>query len=267
MRKKTETILNVATLQQAETTVKIIGTTPLIQNRMPAKVMQGLLVGTRKKTRAERLDLKHDPHSEFLDAAEIMEDGPTALGLRVVAVKTAMTEAALETAGVTKTSAQRLLFMPGDRVPLYGIPKLRMDVVRSADINHTPDIRSRPCLEQWGAELSIKFVTPQLSMQAVMTLLFNAGIVIGIGDGRQAKGKLGCGLFRVVSGKDEEWDFLTSRCGRDAQMKALDNPEFYDKDSADLMAFWVEEYNRRGTETVIVEDKKGRKNGGVEANA
>ena len=66
-----------------------------------------------------------------------MPDGPTVLGLRVTAVKAAMCQAAIETAGLTKTGAQRLLFMPGDVVPLYGIPQLRCDVV--------PVIGTQPC--------------------------------------------------------------------------------------------------------------------------
>lgn len=262
--RKSESIISVVALQRATMSVRIIGSRPLIQNRMPAKVMQGLLVGTRKKTKAERLDIKHDPHNEFLQAAEIMPSGPTALGLRVVAIKSAMADAALETAGVTKTSVQRLLFMPGDRVPLYGIPKLRMDVVRSADMNRTPDIRSRPCLEQWGAEIEVSFVTPQLSAQSILSLLHNAGLVIGVGDGRQAKGKLNCGLFRIVTEDDDEWNYLIENCGRAAQEEALNNPQFYDQDSADLMAFWNEEYERRTHEAVTLPTPKAAKkpNGG-----
>lgn len=261
---KRESTLYITPLSSQRVTVRIIGRTPMIQNRMPAKVMQGLLLGSRKKTRADKLEIKHDPHMEFLQAAEIMKDGPTALGLKVVSVKAAMADAALETAGVTKTSAQRLLFMPGDRVPLFGVPKLRMDVVRTADMNHTPDIRCRPCLEQWCAALDIEYVTPQLTYQSVFSLLFNAGIVIGIGDGRQAKGKLNCGLFRVLNNtdEDEEWNFLTSECGREAQQQALDNPQFYDQDSADLFGFWQEEYDRRSAEVTTVAQPKTRQRNG-----
>jgi hypothetical protein len=145
--KKTETAeIQIQPLKRGMCKLRIIGTTPLFQNRMSNKVKGMLLVGGSKKTRAEKLEIKHDPYQEFRDSAEILEGGPAALGLRVTALKAAMAMAVLETAGVTKASAQRLIFMPGDFTPLYGTPQLRMDVTRSADINKTPDIRTRAFL-------------------------------------------------------------------------------------------------------------------------
>jgi len=239
--------INITTLKRGTVKLRIIGTQPLFQNRMANKVKEGLLVGTRKKTKAERQEIKHDPIAEFRSSAEIVPTGPTALGLRVVAVKAAMCTAALETAGITKTSAQRLLFMPGDFVPLYGTPYLRMDVVRSADINRTPDVRSRAFLPKWGAEIDIHFISPQLSVNSVVNLLCNAGILIGVGDFRQEKGKGGFGSFRVIGegDKDAEWDELVSAHGRGAQEAAIKNPEYADRDTADLMDFYTSEVNRR----------------------
>jgi hypothetical protein len=227
--------------------LRIIGVEPLFQNRMASKVKQILLVGGRKKTAADRAHIKHDPIQEFRDSAEIVPDGPTALGLRVVAVKTAMCTAALETAGITKTSAQRLIFMPGDFAPLYGTPQLRMDVVRQADISRTPDIRSRCFLPTWGAEIGIRFITPQLSLLSVVSLLCNAGILVGVGDYRQEKGKAGFGTFRVLAEDedDQEWDALVQNHGREAQEAALREPVYADRDTADLMEFYEAEKLRR----------------------
>src|SRR5512139_1014108 len=215
---KTETTseIHITPLKRRSVRLRIIGEQPLFQNRMANKVKEGLLVGTKKKTKAERQEIKHDPLSEFRSSAEIIPSGPTALGLRVVAVKAAMCTAALETAGITKTSAQRLLFMPGDFVPLYGTPYLRMDVVRSADINRTPDVRTRAFLPKWGAEIEINYIVPQLSVTSVVTLLCNAGVLIGVGDFRQEKGKGGFGSFRVLGEgeQDAEWDELIENHGR-----------------------------------------------------
>lgn len=245
---KTESAeIQITPLKRGAVRLRIIGTQPLFQNRMANKVKEGLLVGTRKKTKAERQEIKHDPLSEFRNSAEIVPSGPTALGLRVVAVKAAMCTAALETAGITKTSAQRLLFMPGDFVPLYGTPQLRMDVVRSADINRTPDVRTRAFLPKWGAEVEIHFITPQLSVTSVVNLLCNAGVLIGVGDFRQEKGKGGFGSFRVIGeGEDDaEWNDLVSKHGRAAQTAALENPEYADRDTEDLMDFYTGEVRRR----------------------
>jgi hypothetical protein len=246
--KKQETAeISVQPLKRASVKLRIIGTTPLFQNRMANKAKEQLLVGGQKKGKADRAKIKHNPLEEYRNSAEILPAGPTALGLRVVAVKAAMATAALETPGLTKSSAQRLLFMPGDFVPLYGTPQLRMDVVRSADINRTPDIRSRCYLPRWGAEVDINFVVPQLSVSAVVALLCNAGVLIGVGDFRQEKGKGAFGSFRVLGeGEDDaEWNDLVAHHGRAEQLAALDSPEYADKDTVDLMEFYEAEVRRR----------------------
>ena len=239
--------ITVQPLKQATLKLRIIGTTPLFQNRMANKVKQGLLVGSGKKTKAEKASIKHDPRREFRDSAEIVPVGPTALGLRVVAVKASMCTAALETPGLTKTSTQRLLFMPGDFFPLYGTPQLRMDVTRSADINRTPDVRTRAFLPKWGAEVTVQFIVPQFSMNSVIALLCNAGVLIGVGDYRQEKGKGAFGSFRVIGEgqKDPEWDDLVKNHARAAQERALENPECADRDTEDLMDFYAGEVKRR----------------------
>src|SRR5208282_5943743 len=115
--------ISVVPLKQGVVNIRIIGTTALFQNRMANKVKEGLLLGGGKKTAAEKKVIKHHPIEEYRSSAEILPDGPTALGLRVTAVKAAMCSAALETAGLTKASTQRLIFMPGDLAALYGTPQ------------------------------------------------------------------------------------------------------------------------------------------------
>ena len=245
--KKAETSIHVPVLKQGIAKLRIIGTTPMFQNRMANKATHSLLVGSKKKTLAEKALIKHNPPDEYRNSAEKVRDGPTALGLRVVAVKAAMCTAALETAGITKTSSQRLLFMPGDLTPLYGIPQLRMDIVRSADINKTPDVRTRCFIPKWGAEIEIKYITPQLSIASVVALLCNAGVLVGVGDFRQEKGKGSFGSFRVLGEgqEDHEWDDLVTNHGRMAQLAALENPEFANADTVELMEFYESEVKRR----------------------
>jgi len=248
-RKAAETTeISIPTLRRASIRLRIIGTTPLFQNRMSAKFKQTMLVPPGRKTKADRATtMKHDPMREYQDSAEILPDGPTALGIRVVAIKAAMAKAALETPGLSMASAQRLLFMPGDFFPLYGTPQLRMDVTRSADIAKTPDIRTRAFLPKWGAEVEIQYIIPQLSLQAVVNLLCNAGVLIGVGDFRQEKGKGAFGSFRVITATepDDEWDDLIANHGRDVQEPALIEPEYANKDTEDLMAFYESEVSRR----------------------
>lgn len=244
--KETTSELEIVPLQLVTTTLRIIGRTPMFHNRMANKAMQTLLVGGKRKSAADRLVIKHEPLSEYRNSAHIVDDGPTALGLPITAVKAAMSTAAIDTAGLFKSTTQRLLFMPGDYYALYGIPQLRMDVVRSADQNRTPDIRSRAFLPRWCAEVEIAFVSPQLSLRSVTTLLCNAGMLVGVGDFRQEKGKGAYGAFRVLGDQqDDEWDELVETQGREPQMEALADPEYANRETADLMAFYEQEVRSR----------------------
>lgn len=236
-------------LRLGETRMRIIGTQPLYQNKMSEKAKRSLLAGGKKKTAAEKAEIKHDPESEYVAAVHYMLDGPTAVGLSLIAVKGALCTAALETAGITKTSAQRLIIITGEFVPLYGTPQLKMDVVRNADINRTPDIRTRPFFPMWGAEVTIYHVLPQLGSRSVYTLAANAGIVVGLGDYRQEKGKGSFGSFRVISAdeQDDEWDELVAHHGRAQQEAAIADPEYADRDTANLMRFMLEERKKRAS--------------------
>lgn len=265
-QKQTEQTIEVKALRRGAIRLRIIGVTPLFQNRMPEKVKQILMLGGQRKTAAERKEIKHHPFDEFRSSAEIVKDGPTALGLRTIAIKSAMCSAAIETEGVTKASVQRLMYLPGECAALYGTPQLRLDVVRCANIDRTPDVRSRAFLPVWGAEVDITYVMPQLNPTSVISLLCNAGILIGVGDYRQEKGKGNFGLFRVIGEgeQDDEWDMLVRYHGRKAQLAALESPEFANEETAELMALYSDEVSRRdsGSKNILtVKVGAGARNG------
>lgn len=240
--------LQIDALKQGRVTLRMIGQTPFYCNSMSAKAKRTLLIGGGKKTAAEKRELKHDPEAEFRDSIYRLPGGPTLLGFPAPGVKGAMATAALETPGVTKTSVQRLIFLPEQRIKVWGRPLLKCDVVRSADMNKTPDIRTRAFLPRWCAEVDIAFVTPTLSIHAVVSLLSNAGVVVGIGDFRQEKGRGSYGTF-TVAGDDLGdwqglWDEITAE-GRKVQEEAMANPEPADEETAMLLEMLDEERARR----------------------
>jgi hypothetical protein len=240
--------LSIDALKQGRVTLRIVGRTPLYFNSMSAKAMRTLLVGGGKKTTAERRELKHDPETEYRDSVYRVQSGPTLLGFPAPGIKGAMSTAALETAGITKSSVQRLIFLPQDKINVWGLPYLKMDVVRSADINKTPDVRTRAFLPRWCAEVDIAFVTPTLSLQGIVSLLQNAGVIVGIGDFRQEKGRGSFGTFDVIGDNGvttDMWDELTADEGRDAQQYALDHPQPADDTTRELMTFLNSERVRR----------------------
>lgn len=241
--------IEIPALKRATIKLRLIGTTPMFQNRMTEKAKQSFLAGSSGEGKGKKKtgEIKHHPLDEFRSSAEQMDTGPTALGVRVIAIKAAMCTAALETAGITKTSAQRLIFMPGELFPLYGTPQLRMDIVRSAGIGATPDIRTRAFLPRWGTEIEVSFITPQLGVASIATLLANAGVLVGIGDFRQEKGKGSFGGFRVITADqpDPEWDELVANHGRAAQELALANPAYANEETSELVDFYLSEMRRR----------------------
>jgi len=246
--KKAETGLHIDALKQGRVKLRMIGTTPMYFNAMSAKAKRTLLIGGGKKTAAERKELKHNPEEEYRDSVYRLPAGDTLLGFPAPGVKGAMATAALETPGVTKTSVQRLIFLPEQKIRVWGKPYLKMDVVRSADMAKTPDIRTRAFLPRWCAEVDIAFVTPTLSVHSVVSLLSNAGAIVGIGDFRQEKGRGSYGTF-AVAGDDlgdwsDYWAEVTAE-GRAVQEAAMADPEFADDDTAELMALLQDERMRR----------------------
>lgn len=241
---KTEAEIAIQIIKQGQVKVRVVGTTPLYFNAMSAKAKRTLLIGGAKKTAAEKAQIKHDPEQEYRDSAYKTSSGPTLLFVPTAAFKGAMATAALATPGMKKTDVQRLVFMPQPIVPVWGTPKLKMDVVRSADMNRTPDVRTRAFLQNWCAEIDIRFATPQLSAHGVVTLLANAGIVAGVGDFRQEKGRGSYGTFVPVADDDEAFAEIQKQ-GRAAQQAALDRPECADDETAELMAMLAEARSKR----------------------
>lgn len=242
-------VLEIEQMKRSEVTLRIIGQTGLYFNSMSRKAMGTLLIGGGKKTAAEKREIKHNPEQEFNESVYRMKDGPTLLGFPSPAIKGAMATAALETKSVTKTSVNRLLFVPDYRFAIFGKPYLRMDVVRSADMNRTPDIRTRAYLPEWCCEVRVEYSSDRFSVHSIVSMLSNAGQTVGIGDFRQEKGKGNFGTF-TVHGTDMDddaqaaWDRITAQ-GRAIQQEAMENPESYDDDTEELMVFLRRERMRR----------------------
>jgi hypothetical protein len=121
-----------------------------------------------------------------------------------------------------------------------------MAVTRSADINRTPDIRTRAILPEWACELSITFTTSVLRESSIVNLLSAAGVQSGVGDWRQEKGSGSYGSFRLVNKTDPDYIRICKTQGRAAQQEAMDNPVAYNDETAEMLAWFDVEIKRRG---------------------
>lgn len=250
------TELTIPRIEQRSARLNVVGTSPLILNRMSRKAEGDLLVGGRKKNAAEKqATLKHNPLAEFRASPYVLgEEAPTLLGFMASGFKGAMCTAALDLPGTKKAQIGRLVYVVGDYVAVYGKPYLLMSVVRSADINRTPDIRTRVIVPRWACQIDVRYVTSLLSAQAITNLLAAAGVTCGVGDWRPEKGKGSYGQFEVVNDEDPELRELVA-VGRSAQVAAMEAAEPYDAESHELLAYWRDEIARRGF------DENGRRIG------
>ena len=252
MKKKTTTKatseITIDQLSVGAATIWIKGMTPLIYNAMSAKVRGELLLPRGRKTTAEKATtLKHDPMEEYRNSVyrRLGSVGKTRLTFPATAFKNAAIGAVRHfDAGVTMVQMKQLIWVLGDTVDVYGVPQMHMSVVRSADMNKTPDIRTRAILPEWCCCVKIQFVKPNLNETALARLLEAGGMLNGVGDFRQEKGKGNYGQFQIAN--EDECAEIIKNGGMKEQDKGLEDPEFYDSESAELFAWYVEERARRG---------------------
>ena len=251
MAKSTSSTGEIIIFEQARGKMEfcVLGTTPLIHNRMSQKVMQELLFPKGRKNAAEKaVSLKHNPMEEFRNSPYTINDDKanTLISILPTAFKGTMMTAALDMPGVAKTQIKKHVYVEGQYVEIYGIPQVMCAVTRSADINRTPDIRTRAVMPEWACRLTVEFTMPLLKEQSVANLLAAGGIVSGVGDWRQEKGSGNFGCFKLVGADDPDFLRITSTMGRKAQIDAMADPQYYDNETEELLSWYDSEFKRRG---------------------
>ena len=119
-------------------------------------------------------------------------------------------------------------------------------VVRSADINKTPDIRTRCIVPRWACKVEVTYTTPVLNATVISSLFATAGYTMGVGDWRPQKGSGTFGRWKIVEANDKEYLDIIKTGGADAQQKALDDPDSYDDETDELLSWYDVEVRRRG---------------------
>lgn len=245
---ESELRISINPVHTREIRVALIGTSPIILNRLSEKARHELLLPRGRKDAARRQsELKHDPIEEFRAAPYCLasDESPSLLAVMSSAIKGAMMTAALDLPGAKKAQIGRLVYVQGDFTPIFGLPKLFMSITRSADMNRTPDVRTRAIVPAWAALATVRFVTPILDESSVLNLISAGGVTAGIGDWRPEKGKGSYGQFRVTTPDDPEFTRIAVD-GRAAQNEAMDAPEAYDQETEDLLGWFTGEVVVRG---------------------
>jgi hypothetical protein len=138
-KKETDSTIYITEQRRETLNFCIMGTTPLIHNRMSQKVLQTLLCPAPRKNAAEKAQsLKHNPLEEYRNSPYTTEDesNPTLITILPTGFKGGMMTAALDMPGVAKTQIKRQVYVDGQVTHIYGVPEMMMSVTRSADINY-----------------------------------------------------------------------------------------------------------------------------------
>ena len=224
----------------------LLGKTDIIFNAMSAKTKSNTLFPKAKTNNADRRsEVRHFPLEEFVESAYRAEkklNFPTLIYMPGSAFRKAICTAALDIKGITKTQVQRLCWINETDIPIYGIPELRMDVVKQAGVGKAPDIRTRATIREWCCHLTITYDSSFISNSSINELIHRAGISIGIGDYRQEKGAGSYGQFMAVAYDDPTVEEIKKTGGRRAQRQAFKTPEFYNSETEALFNQWKEDY-------------------------
>jgi hypothetical protein len=259
MKRQESTELQILKLQTGTMRLGIKGVSPMIFHAMSQKGWEQLLLPRGKMTAADKAtNIKHDPITEYRNSvyASVGDDAPTRLIFPAAAFKKAMMTAALRIPGMKKTEIGQLVWVGGKYVDVYGIPELLMSVVRSADINRTPDIRTRAIVPNWACSLSVTYVRPQLGDKQIGNLLAAAGMIAGVGDGRQEKGAMNFGQFEIVAEDDAEFKAIIKNGGRVPQDRALETPQPHDLETERMLTWYLTETEKMGDKIPAMKSKR-----------
>lgn len=253
--------IEVQEIKMAEVKMNVLGTSPMIMHRFSQKAWRELLFpGIRENQASLEQKLKHDPIAEFRGAVYLTSIPKSKAAIHVPngAFHAAIASAALDVPGAKKAVIERLTSVVDINIELYGIPQLFCAMVRNSDINRTPDVRTRPIFPEWACTVNFSYMQTALTERAVANLLGAAGHIVGIGDWRPQKGGP-YGKFRVVDDNHSDFNRIVKQQGRAPQLKALEQPIFFDDDSKELVVWFTEEVARREMTGKLAHNGKGRK--------
>lgn len=230
----------------------LLGRTPIILNRMTEKAKNQLLFPKGRMTTAQKAtSIKHKPLEEFRDSpyTNMDKSAETFIEHLATAFKSAIRGAGVDIPGATKAQLGRLLLVEGERISIYGEPRLLMSVIRNADMNRTPDIRTRAIIKEWACRLTVTFVQPMLNLKTVSNLLAAGGLIQGVGDWRPEKGSGTYGQFEVVADNNKKLQEVM-KVGYQKQFAAMQNPVPYNAETEELLSWFNAEADRRGIKLV-----------------
>lgn len=252
--------LEIQEVERGVVRCKIIGRSPMIMERFSFKARQELLFPRARQSRATlESRLKHNPIEEYRSAMYLNREAttPALCHLPNGMFHGAMCTAAIDIPGAARAKMERLTRITDININLFGVPQVMTAMVRSSDMNRTPDVRTRPIFPEWACELSIVYVKLALTEKSIVNLLGAAGVIVGVGGWRGEKGGP-FGAFEIVPDGNHDYERIVKEQGRVAQQKAFDKPVYFDRDTEELLTWFENELVSREKDGLLSTKKKDR---------
>lgn len=185
-----------------ESTLRLVGDTPLICHRWSDKAKREML--DKQMKRAKVAKAAKDPERDYQDSLYPHPDG--GYGFPAVGFKNAAVTAVTQVSGLTKVLARGAFHVVSDGrmadgtelVKIDGEPTMREDMVRIA--MGTADIRYRGQFTEWSCMVRVRYNAGVIGGEMLANLFQHAGFSVGIGEWRPEKDG-NFGMFHVEIGK------------------------------------------------------------------
>lgn len=192
---KTEVVVPEALIASLFLTIK--GTSPLIMHEWSEKAKK--MIRDKQQKKATNKREARDPKAEF-ESAKI-KNSKGDLCIKAVWVKSAIVDSARFIENLPMTILRGALFVKGDEdgyIPLkYDRVEMIEDTVRLSGIGKTADLRYRPYVYDWSADIEIEYDADVLTKEQIVNLVKKAGFSNGLGENRPERSGNTYGRFTV----------------------------------------------------------------------
>ena len=193
-------VIELVPILEQEMLVTMVGTSMLCVNRFSEKAKKQMIEKQTKKN-VKGGKVAREPEKDWKAAHYLDSKGRPMIPAHNL--KSALVYAAHQDKGITKVNAKAGIFVMGMDEPGCLIIKgdvipfdiEDVDTVMIGGRNPVADLRWRPKWTSWSLDLRIKFDPTKISETQLLALLFEAGRMSGLGEGRPQKSTLSWGMF------------------------------------------------------------------------
>lgn len=210
--KKTDSVaIEIPQLKMETAVIHVKGDTPLIVHKWSEKAKKEIRDKQMKKATTKK-EAK-DPVADFIDTLYWLDGEPEentmegfekalANGARFGFPATGFKQCAIMGAyrlgaDIRTTVAKAAIIIPCEFIEIKGkAVTMREDMVKVGGISKVADIRYRAQIEDWEADIPVKFCSSVMSLEQVVNLFNMGGFACGVGEWRNEKNGI-FGAFHV----------------------------------------------------------------------